>query len=118
MGRPAGHSWHWPKHWPVEKGLSAAVVSAREVKLVGGDNATEAEVSRSKSQLTRKNLLSRTSPRESHVAALASRRLLQHLGLDGVREALAKAGEDRTGKLGHEPGHFLAIHPDHEWLYE
>ena len=96
----------------------AAVVSARQVKLVGGDSATKAEVSRSKFQLRRTNLLGRTSPRESRAAVLASSRLLQHPGLDGVREALAKAREDRTGKLGHEPGHFLAIDHDHEWLYE
>ena len=56
----------------------AAVVSARQVKLVGGDSAREVEVSRSKSQLSRTNLLGRTSPVETHVAVSASHRLLKH----------------------------------------
>ena len=91
-----------------------AFVSARLVKLVGGDSAAEAEVSRSKSQLRRTNLLGRTSPREWHVAVLASRRLLQEPGLDGGLAAVAKARDDRAGKLGREPAHFLAINHDHK----
>ena len=54
----------------------------------------------------------------ANVAVLASRRLLKPAGLDGVLAALAKAREDRAGKLGHEPAHFLAIDRDHKWLYD
>ena len=72
----------------------------------------------SMSRLRRTNLLGRTSSRESRMAVFASRRLLNEPGLDGVLAALAEAREDRAGKLGDEPSHFLAIDHDHKWLHE
>ena len=54
--------------------------------MVGGDNATECEVSQG-----RNNLLGRGSPKSSHVHVLASRRVLAKPGLAAVLEALKTA---------------------------
>ena len=46
-------------------------------QIVGGDNATESEVNRTKSQLRRTNALGRGNPANAHVDQLSARRLLK-----------------------------------------
>ena len=54
----------------------AASEFARLFKIVGGDNATESQIARVKSQLRRKNQLGRVSPKAAHVVQLAAAELL------------------------------------------
>ena len=86
--------------------------------MVGGDNATESDVSRAKGQLRRTNLLGRGSPKFSHVHVLASRRVLAKPRLAAVLEALKTARDARMGKMGCSPASFLQLDQDSAWLFE
>ena len=81
-------------------------VEKEHVGMVGGENATESEVSRVKSQLRRTNLLGRGSPKSCHVHVLASRRVLAKPGLAAVLEALRMVRDARMGKMGCNPASF------------
>ena len=60
------------------RGSKKAALELKTVfQIVGGDNATESEVNRTKSQLRRTNALGRGSPANAHVDQLSARRLLK-----------------------------------------
>ena len=65
-------------------GKKAALEMKTVFQIVGGDNATECEVNRTKSQLRRTNALGRGSPANAHVDQLSARRLLRLPGLLNV----------------------------------
>lgn len=72
------------------------------------DNACESEVSRTKSQLRRLNLLGKGSPVQAHADRLFARRLLRAPGLLSVLDYRAS----RVNAEGHAPGHFLDLPHD------
>ena len=86
--------------------------------VVGGDNATESEVARTKSQLRRTNTLGRQSPATAHVDQLAARRLLKRPGLLTVMQSMATYRAARVNALGHAPADFLSLNNDSKWIYE
>ena len=86
--------------------------------VVGGDNATESEVARTKSQLRRTNALGRQSPATAHVDQLAARRLLKRPGLLTVMQSMAAYRAARVNALGHGPADFLNLNNDSKWIYE
>ena len=85
--------------------------------VIGGDNATESEVARTKSQLRRTNALGRQSPATSHVDQVAARRLLKRPGLVTVTQSMATYRAARVNALGHSPANFLNLNNDSSWLY-
>ena len=85
--------------------------------VIGGDNATESEVARTKSQLRRTNALGRQSPATSHVDQVAARRLLKRPGLVTVMQSMATYRAARVNALGHSPANFLNLNNDSSWLY-
>ena len=93
----------------------AAALEKEHVVMVGGDTATESEVSRAKGELRRTNLLGCGSPKSSHVHVLASRRVLAKPGLAAVLEASRMARDGRMGKTGSS---FLQVDQDFAWLFQ
>ena len=86
--------------------------------VVGGDNAIESEVARTKSQLRRTNTLGRQSPATAHVDQLAARGLLKRPGLLTVMQSMATYRAARVNALGHGPADFLNLNNDSKWMYE
>ena len=95
----------------------AAAFSAdkKAVAYVGGDNATESEVSRGKSQLRRLGLLGRSKPGRTHTDLLAARRTLLKPGLLTVLEALAVFREGNKNALRVSPAQAFE---NTSWLWE
>ena len=87
-------------------------------QIVGGDNATESEVNRTKSQLRRTNALGRGSPANAHVDQLSARRLLKQPGLLSVLNAIGKVREKMKMSLGHEPKDFLNLDKNTSWIFD
>lgn len=96
----------------------AAIEKKTCFNIVGGDNATEAEVSRTKSQLRRVNALGRQSPRLAHCDQLAARRLLVKPGLLSVLDSMSRYRKSRVRSLGHSPHDFLELSQDASWMFE
>ena len=86
-------------------------------QIVGGDNATECEVNRTKSQLRRTNALGR-GPANAHVDQLSARRLLRLPGLLNVLNAIGNVRNKVKLALGHEPKDFLVLDKHSSWLFE
>ena len=81
--------------------------AARSVRggfqVVGGDNTTEAAISRVKGQLRRRNMIGRMSPAMSHVLQLASKRLLEEPGLYSVLRSLGEYRRHVRNAVGFKP---------------
>ena len=99
-------------------GKKAALEMKTVFQIVGGDNATESEVNRTKSQLRRTNALGRGSPANAHVDQLSARRLLRQPGLLNVLNAIGNVRNKVKLALGHEPKDFLVLDKNSSWLFE
>ena len=109
-----GRCGHVDELSPVQKPCSCSFffesLQARSVLLlppeedyvltIGGDNATQREVSRSRNQLRRTKMRGRSNQMASHVNVVAACRILAKPGLATVLSALAAIQDARLGKLG------------------
>lgn len=86
------------------------------VKVLDGDNFSEAEFSRVKRGLRRVNKV-RLAPAKSHVDPLAMQRLLDKPGLETVLEAMQFYRSKRMGHIGWSPHAFGNLKDDHSWLW-
>ena len=98
-------------------GKKAALELKTVFPIVGGDNATESEVNRTKSQLRRTNALGRGSPANAHVDQLSARRLLRQPGLLNVLNAIGNVRNKMKNSLGQEPKDFLVL-DNSSWLFD
>ena len=91
--------------------------SKKVVKVLGGDNFSEAEFSRVKRGLRRVNKIGRLAPSKSHVDPLAMQRLLDKPGLETVLEAMQFYRSKRMGHIGWSPAAFGVLKDDNSWLH-
>lgn len=87
------------------------------VKVLGGDNFSEAEFSRVKRGLRRVNQVGRLAPGKSHLDPLAMQRLLDKPGLETVLEAMQFYRSKRMGHTGYDPACFGSLKDDNAWLW-
>ena len=89
----------------------------KKVKVLGGDDFSEAEFSRVKRGLRRVNKVGRLAPSKSHVDPLAMQRLLDKPGLETVLEAMQFYRSKRMGHIGWSPAAFGILKDDNSWLH-
>ena len=86
------------------------------VKVLGGDNFSDAEFSRLKRGLRRVNEVGRLAPAKSHVDPLAMQRLLDKPGLETVLAAMQFYRSKRMGHIGYDPACFGSLKDHNAWL--
>ena len=96
----------------------ACVMSPKKTigKILGGDNASEAEFSRLKRSLRRVNKVGRMTPSNSHIIPLAMQKILDSPGLETILNAMALYRHARMSKVGCDPKKIGNVSHDNEWL--
>ena len=96
----------------------ACVMSPKKTigKILGGDNASEAEFSRLKRSLRRVNKVGRMTPSNSHIIPLAMQKISDSPGLETILKAMALYRHARMSKVGCDPQNFGNVSHDNDWL--
>ena len=96
----------------------ACVMSPKKTigKILGGDNASEAEFSRLKRSLRRVNKVGRMTPSNSHIIPLAMQKISDSPGLETILKAMALYRHARMSKVGYDPKKIGNGSHDNEWL--
>ena len=96
----------------------ACVMSPKKTigKILGGDNASEAEFSRLKRSLRRVNKVGRMTSSNSHIIPLAMQKILDSPGLETILKAMALYRHARMSKVGCDPKKIVNVSHDNEWL--